>query len=164
MVIKPKVRNNIFMNAHPVGCAREVQRQIDYVKAGGEIPGGKRALIIGCSSGFGLASRISSAFACKADTVGVMFEREGTEKRTGTPGWYNTRTFEAKARAEGRIAETINGDAFSIELNDTVPLRVLHVIRKYRRPILPLGNTLEPPAQALPEEVHAKLRAFLPGA
>ena len=116
MIITPKVRNNIFINAHPVGCEKEVERQISYVKSHGQIEGAKKVLVIGCSSGFGLASRIASAFGCNADTVGVMYEREGSDKRTGTPGWYNMRAFERFAGIEGLYAGTVNGDAFSDEV------------------------------------------------
>ncbi len=117
MVIKPKVRGFICTNAHPSGCAASVERQIAYVKTQGELKSKpKNVLIIGCSTGYGLASRITSAFAAGANTLGICFEKEPSERRTGTAGWYNTATFHAKARQAGLYAKSINGDAFSHEI------------------------------------------------
>ena len=118
MVIRPMIRSNICMNAHPVGLAREVESQIDYVKEQGGIEGPKRVLVIGGSAGYGLASRIVAAFGCGASTVNVAFERPATGTRTATAGWYNTEHFEERARAEGIDAATIYGDAFSDEIKD----------------------------------------------
>ncbi|MFZ5654423.1 MAG: enoyl-ACP reductase FabV [Pseudomonadota bacterium] len=121
MVIQPKVRGFICTNAHPVGCAANVQQQIDYVMSRGPIPGGpRRALIIGSSTGYGLASRIVAAFGCGADTLGVFFEKEPSDRRPGTAGWYNTAALQHAARARGRYAEGINGDAFSDQVKDQV--------------------------------------------
>ena len=112
MVIKPKIRGFICTNSHPVGCAAHVQEQIDYVKQQGPVTGGpKNVLVIGSSTGYGLASRISAAFGCGANTLGLFFEKEGTVKRTGTAGWYNTAAFQKAAEAEGIWAKNINGDA-----------------------------------------------------
>lgn len=116
MIITPKVRNNICMNAHPKGCEKEVLRQIEYVKSRGKFDGPKNVLIIGSSTGYGLASRISAAFGTGANTVGIAFEKEPTGKRPGTPGWYNTRTFDREAAAAGLISISLNGDAFSNEM------------------------------------------------
>ncbi len=114
MVIKPKVRGFICTNAHPVGCATAVDEQIAYVEAKGDLgEGPKNVLIIGSSTGYGLASRITSAFGYGAKTLGVCFEKAPTERKTGTAGWYNTAAFHEKAKAKGLYAETINGDAFS---------------------------------------------------
>ncbi|RUO37121.1 enoyl-[acyl-carrier-protein] reductase FabV [Aliidiomarina taiwanensis] len=118
MVIKPRIRGFICTNAHPVGCAAHVQEQIDFVKAQPKVEGPKRVLIIGCSTGYGLSSRIVSTFGAGADTLGVCFEKEPTERKTGTAGWYNVAAFHEKARAEGFYAETLNGDAFSDELKE----------------------------------------------
>lgn len=119
MVIKPKIRGFICTNSHPVGCAAHVQEQIDYVKANGAVDNGpKNVLVIGSSTGYGLASRITAAFGCGAKTLGIFFEKEGTVKRTGTAGWYNTIAFEKAANAEGLWSKNINGDAFSDELKD----------------------------------------------
>jgi enoyl-[acyl-carrier protein] reductase/trans-2-enoyl-CoA reductase (NAD+) len=118
MVIKPKIRNLIAMNAHPAGCKAEVQRQINYVKSQGPVNGPKKVLVIGASTGYGLASRIVSTFASGADTIGVSFEKEGSEKRTGTAGFYNTLAHDHFAQAEGKVAYSINGDAFSMEIKE----------------------------------------------
>ncbi|MDN7136643.1 trans-2-enoyl-CoA reductase family protein [Pseudidiomarina sp. 1ASP75-14] len=117
MVIKPKIRGFICTNAHPVGCAKHVQEQVDYVKRKGEIAGApKRVLVIGSSTGYGLASRITAAFGAGAKTLGVCFEKEPTERKTATAGWYNTAAFHDAAHEEGLYADTINGDAFSDEV------------------------------------------------
>lgn len=121
MVIQPKVRGFICTNAHPVGCAANVQQQIDHVLAQGPIANGpRRALVIGSSTGYGLASRITAAFGCGADTLGVFFEKEPSERRPATAGWYNTAALHRAARARGLYAEGINGDAFSDEVKDQV--------------------------------------------
>ncbi len=117
MIIKPKVRGFICINAHPEGCAAHVQEQIDYTKAQGEIEGGpKNVLVIGCSTGYGLASRITAAFGSGAKTLGLCFEKPPTERKTGSAGYYNTAAFHAAAEKEGLYARTINGDAFSNEI------------------------------------------------
>ncbi|MEJ2062236.1 MAG: trans-2-enoyl-CoA reductase family protein [Reinekea sp.] len=116
MIIQPKVRGFICTTAHPVGCAENVKEQIDYVKQHrSELSGPKNVLVIGCSNGYGLASRITSAFGFGANTLGVMFEKEPTERRTASAGWYNTVVLEKNARAEGLYAESLNVDAFSDE-------------------------------------------------
>lgn len=116
MIIKPKVRGFICTTAHPTGCALHVQEQIDYVKAHPPVAEGpKNVLVIGSSTGYGLASRIVSAFGFKANTLGVMFEKEPTERRTASAGWYNTRAFEKAAADAGLYAKTFNADAFSHE-------------------------------------------------
>ncbi|WP_125778846.1 enoyl-ACP reductase FabV [Pseudoalteromonas rubra] len=117
MVIKPKIRGFICTNAHPVGCAEHVKEQIAYVKAQGPINNGpKNVLVIGASTGYGLASRITAAFGAGAKTLGIFFEKEGTEKKTGSAGWYNTAAFQQAADEAGLWSKNINGDAFSNEL------------------------------------------------
>lgn len=116
MVVKPMIRNNVCMNAHPAGCREYVRRQIEYVKKTGPIESPKRVLVIGGSAGYGLASRIAAAFGGGAATVSVAFEKEGSEKRTGTAGYYNTLAFDEFAREEGLTTISINGDAFSHEI------------------------------------------------
>lgn len=116
MIIQPKVRGFICTTAHPTGCARNVQDQIDYVKQhSAPAQGPKNVLVIGCSTGYGLASRIVSAFGYKANTLGVMFEKEPTERRPASAGWYNTRAFETAASSAGLYAKSMNMDAFSHE-------------------------------------------------
>ena len=117
MIIKPRVRGFLCITTHPTGCEANVKRQIDYVKGRGGIENGpKRVLVIGASTGYGLSSRITAAFGCGAATLGVFFEKEGTEKKPGTAGWYNSAAFHKYAEAEGLYAKSINGDAFSDEI------------------------------------------------
>ena len=116
MIVEPKVREFICTTAHPEGCKENVKRQIAYVKEKGQVCGPKEVLVIGASTGYGLASRITAAFACQAATIGIMFEKPSNGKRTATPGWYNTAAFEALAKEEGLYAKSINGDAFSAEV------------------------------------------------
>jgi enoyl-[acyl-carrier protein] reductase/trans-2-enoyl-CoA reductase (NAD+) len=114
MVIKPRVRGFMCITTHPTGCAANVQSQIDYVQSNGSLTNGpKKVLVIGASTGYGLASRITSAFASDAATLGLFFEKEGTEKKPGTAGWYNSAAFHDAAQAKGLYAKSINGDAFS---------------------------------------------------
>jgi len=117
MIIKPRVRGFLCTTTHPVGCAANVRHQIDYVKSHGSIENGpKRVLVIGASTGYGLASRITAAFGAGAATLGIFFEKEGTETKPGTAGWYNSAAFHSAAEAEGLYAKSINGDAFSEEI------------------------------------------------
>ena len=117
MIIKPRVRGFLCITTHPEGCARNVQRQIAYVKGHGPVEGGpKRVLVIGASTGYGLASRIVAAFGCGAQTLGIFFEKPGSERKPGTAGWYNSAAFHEAAEAEGLYARSINGDAFSDEV------------------------------------------------
>lgn len=113
MIVEPKVREYICTTAHPVGCEENIRKQIAYVEKQGKIQGPQKVLIIGASTGYGLASRITAAFAYGADTLGIMYEREAKGNRTATPGWYNTKAFEKFAAEKGLYAESINGDAFS---------------------------------------------------
>jgi len=116
MIIEPRMRGFICLTAHPKGCEQNVKNQIEYVKSKGKIEGAKRVLVIGASTGFGLASRISSAFGCDAATIGVFFEKPPTEGKTASPGWYNSAAFENEAIKAGLYAKSINGDAFSKEI------------------------------------------------
>ncbi len=126
MIIEPKIRGFICTTAHPTGCATNVQRQIDHVTIKGAIPSDrKRVLVLGCSTGYGLASRIVTTFGSDADTVGVSFEREPGETKPASAGWYNNRAFENRAKATGRKAVTIEGDAFS----DAVKAETIEAIK-----------------------------------
>tara|TARA_R110002072_G_scaffold10522_8_gene48847 strand:- start:15286 stop:16548 length:1263 start_codon:yes stop_codon:yes gene_type:complete len=117
MIIKPRVRGFLCITTHPTGCDANVRRQMEYVKGKGPIEGGpKRVLVIGASTGYGLASRVTAAFGSGAATLGVFFEKEGTEKKTATAGWYNSAAFHRYAEADGLYAKSINGDAFSDEI------------------------------------------------
>jgi enoyl-[acyl-carrier protein] reductase/trans-2-enoyl-CoA reductase (NAD+) len=126
MIIKPKVRGFVCVTAHPGGCAAHVDEWISYVKSRGSIPHGPRkALVIGASTGYGLASRISAAFGSGAATLGIFFERPSEDGRTATPGWYNSIGFTKAARAAGLYAKNVNGDAFS----DEIKAQALETIR-----------------------------------
>ncbi|MFC3093668.1 trans-2-enoyl-CoA reductase family protein [Alteromonas sediminis] len=120
MVIKPKIRGFICTNAHPNGCAALVEQQINYVTKQSYSEGPKNVLVLGCSTGYGLASRIVSAFGYGANTLGVCFEKPPTERKTATAGWYNTAAFHNAAKAKGLQAHSINGDAFSDEIKAEV--------------------------------------------
>lgn len=120
MVVEPKVKGFICTTAHPVGCEKNVLNQIEYVKKMGKIDGAKRVLVIGSSTGYGLSSRITAAFGMGAATIGVLFDKEASGKRTATPGFYNTRAFDNVARQEGLYTKSINGDAFSVEIKNQV--------------------------------------------
>jgi len=114
MIIEPKVRGFICITAHPQGCAANVRSQIEYVKSKGPLTGApRRVLVIGASTGYGLASRIAAAFGGNAATLGVFFEKPAEPGRTGSAGWYNSAAFEEAAHAAGLYARSINGDAFS---------------------------------------------------
>jgi len=119
MIIEPRMRGFICLTAHPDGCAQNVKNQIEYVKSKGEINGPKKVLVIGASTGFGLASRIVAAYGSNASTIGVFFEKAPQAGKTGSPGWYNTAAFEHEAHLSGLYAKSINGDAFSKEVKQT---------------------------------------------
>ena len=117
MIIKPRVRGFLCTTTHPLGCEANVRHQIEHVRSHGPIDNGpKRVLVIGASTGYGLASRITAAFGSGASTLGIFFEKEGTESKPGTAGWYNSAAFHKFADAEGLYAKSINGDAFSDEV------------------------------------------------
>ena len=116
MIIEPRMRGFICLTSHPKGCEQNVKNQIEYVKSKGHIEGAKRVLVIGASTGFGMASRITSAFGSGAATIGVFFEKPPTAGRTASPGWYNSAAFENEAQNAGLYAKSVNGDAFSNEI------------------------------------------------
>lgn len=118
MVVQPKVKGFMCTTAHPEGCKAAVKEQIEYVKAQPKTKGPKKVLVIGASMGYGLASRIAVAYSCDADTIGIIFDKAGKEKRTASAGWYNTAAFEEFAAADGYYAKSINGDAYSQEIKD----------------------------------------------
>ena len=116
MIIKPRVRGFMCITSHPVGCENNVVEQINYIKDKEPIAGPKRVLVIGSSTGYGLSARITAAFGCGAATLGVFFEKPGTDRKPGTAGWYNSAAFHKHADASGIYAKSINGDAFSDEV------------------------------------------------
>lgn len=126
MIVKPRIRGFICTTAHPTGCKANVQSQIEYVQGHGQISEGelKNVLVLGCSGGYGLASRVVAAFGCGANTLGISFEKLPSEKKTGTAGWYNNIAFEDAAHAAGLYAETLDGDAFSDEMRERAIERI----------------------------------------
>ena len=120
MIIEPRVRGFICMTAHPAGCAANVGRQIAHVRARGPIDGPRSVLVVGASTGYGLASRIAAAFGCGAKTAGVFFERPGSARRTASAGWYNSAAFERAAAGAGLGAWSYNGDAFADDAKERV--------------------------------------------
>lgn len=122
MIVKPRIRGFICTTAHPMGCKANVRNQIDYVRSQGDVSSGelKNVLVLGCSGGYGLASRVVAAFGCGANTLGVSFEKLPSEKKTATAGWYNNIAFEEAASEAGLYAKTLDGDAFSDEMREQV--------------------------------------------
>jgi enoyl-[acyl-carrier protein] reductase/trans-2-enoyl-CoA reductase (NAD+) len=125
MQIKPMIRSNICLNSHPIGCKKAVENQIEYTKKrraerGTSSVSPKNVLVLGCSNGYGLASRIVSTFGYDAKTIGVSFEKAGTETKCGTAGWYNNLAFDNCAKDAGIFSKTINGDAYSNEIKTEV--------------------------------------------
>src|SRR3990167_4303503 len=126
MIIQPKIRGFICTTAHPEGCAKAVLQQINDVQSKGTFKGPKSVLIIGASTGYGLASRIVSAFGAHANTIGVFYEKEADDKRTASAGWYNSAAFERFAHRDGLYAKSINGDAFSKDIKE----KTVHLIQQ----------------------------------
>ncbi len=148
MVIQPKVRGFICTTAHPVGCAENVQQQINYIKSKGILSNGpKKVLVIGASTGYGLASRIQAAFGSGAATIGVFFEKPGIAKKTGSAGWYHAAAFDHKAKAQGLYAKNINGDAFSDECRQ----QVISLIKEDLGKVDLVVYSLAAPARKLPD-------------
>lgn len=120
MIIEPKVKGFICTTAHPLGCEESVRRQITYCREKGMVEGPKKVLVVGASTGYGLASRIAVTYGYGADTIGVSFEKEAKGKRTASAGWYNTKAFEKFAAEDGYYAKSFNGDGFSKEMKQQV--------------------------------------------
>ncbi len=152
MIIKPRIRGFICTTAHPTGCEKNVQEQIQYVTERARIDGAKNALVVGCSTGYGLASRISLGFGCEAKTLGVSLEKEPEERRPGSAGWYNNWAFDRAATQQGLYARTINGDAFSDEIKG----QVVELIRAEMGAVDMLVYSLASPVRVHPEtgEMH----------
>ncbi len=147
VIVEPRIRNNVCLTAHPVGCARLVSAQIDYAAGRGPLAGPGKVLVIGSSAGYGLASRVMAAFGCGAATVGVALEKPGSPSRTGSAGWYATAAFDRRARAAGLDSWSINGDAYSPATKEaTVALigerlgRVDLVVYSLASPVRPKPN------------------------
>ncbi|GLQ92851.1 enoyl-ACP reductase FabV [Dyella acidisoli] len=149
MVIHPKVRGFICITAHPVGCEQNVQEQIGITKAKvGSATGPKRVLVIGASTGYGLASRVTAAFGYGAATLGVFFEKPSSETKPGTAGWYNSAAFDKLAKQAGLYARSINGDAFS---NETRARAIELIKNEMGGPIDLVIYSLASPVRKLPD-------------
>lgn len=148
MIIKPRIRGFICTTTHPVGCEENVKEQIAYTKAQGPIADApKRVLVVGSSSGYGLSSRIAAAFGGGAATIGVFFEKPGTEKKPGTAGWYNSAAFDKFAKEEGLYSKSLNGDAFSHEAKQ----KVIDLIKEDLGQIDMVVYSLASPVRKMPE-------------
>lgn len=159
MIIKPKIRGFICTTTHPVGCEKSVNEQITYAKSKGELKNGpKRVLVIGASTGYGLASRINAAFGFGAATIGVFFERPGTEGKPGTAGWYNSAAFDKAAKKEGLYSKSVNGDAFSNECRKVI----IDLIKKDLGQIDLVVYSLASPVRKMPESDELARSALKP--
>ncbi|WP_067867496.1 enoyl-ACP reductase FabV [Neptuniibacter marinus] len=148
MIIKPKIRGFICTTTHPEGCAANVREQIAYTKSKGKMVNGpKRVLVIGASSGYGLSSRIAAAFGSDAATIGVFFEKPGTERKTGTAGWYNSAAFDAEAKAAGLYSKSLNGDAFSHEAK----AKTIELIKEEMKQVDLVIYSLASPVRKMPD-------------
>ena len=148
MIIKPKTRGFICTTTHPTGCEANIKEQITRVQADGPVANGpKKVLVIGASTGYGLASRITAAFGSGAATLGVFLEKPATEKKPGSAGWYNSGAFEKAAHAEGLYAKSINGDAFSNEMRD----KTIEIIKEDLGQVDLIVYSLASPVRKLPD-------------
>ncbi|MGQ7246092.1 enoyl-ACP reductase FabV [Halomonas sp. V046] len=160
MIIKPKVRGFICTTTHPVGCEQNVLEQIQATRARGldAAKGPKKVLVIGASSGYGLAARVTAAFGYGADTLGVFFEKPGSEKKPGTAGWYNSAAFDKFAKAEGLYSKSINGDAFSHEAR----AKAIELIKADMGQVDLVVYSLASPVRKLPDSGELKRSSLKP--
>jgi len=159
MIIKPKIRGFICTTTHPVGCEANVREQIAYVKSKGKLANGpKRVLVIGASTGYGLASRINAAFGADAATLGVFFEKPASDKKTGSAGWYNAAAFDKAAKEAGLYAKSINGDAFS----DACRQEAIDLIKQDLGQIDLVVYSLASPVRKLPQTGEVVRSALKP--
>ncbi len=148
MIIKPKTRGFICTTAHPTGCEANIKEQIARVKADGAVVNGpQKVLVIGASTGYGLASRITAAFGSGAATLGVFLEKSATEKKPGSAGWYNSGAFEKAAHTAGLYAKSINGDAFSNTMRD----KTIEIIKEDLGQVDLVIYSLASPVRKLPD-------------
>jgi len=159
MIIQPKTRGFICTTTHPTGCTAHVNEQIAVVKAGGKIANGpKKVLVIGASTGYGLASRITAAFGSDAATIGVFLEKPASENKPGSAGWYNSAAFEQAAHAAGLYAKSINGDAFSHEMR----AKTIELIKQDLGQVDMVVYSLASPVRRLPDSGELVRSALKP--
>lgn len=152
MIIHPQIQGCVARNCHPMGCRAAVLQQIEQVRAAGPFNGPKRVLVLGASSGFGLASRIALTFGAGADTLGVSFERGPSDKGLGSAGWYNNIWFRQAAEQAGRIAVNLIGDAFS----DTLRQQAIDVIRQQLGQVDLVVNSLASGVRVMPDGTQVR--------
>ncbi len=162
MIIKPKVRGFICTTTHPAGCAQNVLEQIEATRAAigdaDKARGPKKVLVIGASSGYGLAARITAAFGYGAGTLGVFFEKPGTEKKPGTAGWYNSAAFDRYAKEEGLYSKAINGDAFAHKTRE----KAIELIKQDLGEVDLVVYSLASPVRKLPDSGEVKRSSLKP--
>jgi len=159
MIIQPKIRGFICVTAHPEGCSAHVREQIAHVKSKGAISGGpKKVLVIGSSTGYGLASRITAAFGSGAATIGLFFEKPAEADKTGSAGWYNSVAFEQEAHAAGLYARSLNGDAFS----DEIKKQTIELIKKDLGSVDMVVYSLASPRRTNPRTGHTAKSCLKP--
>ncbi|MCO7247062.1 enoyl-ACP reductase FabV [Halomonas sp. Mc5H-6] len=160
MIIKPKVRGFICTTTHPVGCEQNVREQIEATRARNldKSAGPKKVLVIGASSGYGLAARITAAFGYGADTLGVFFEKPANENKPGTAGWYNSAAFDKFAKQEGLYSKSINGDAFSHEARQ----KAIELIKQDMGEVDLVVYSLASPVRKLPDSGELKRSSLKP--
>ena len=159
MIIEPKVRGFICVSTHPSGCDANVKQQIDLVKKNGPVANGpQKVLVIGASTGYGLASRISAAFGSGAATLGVFFEKPGSQKRPGTAGWYNTCAFTKYAKEANLYAKNVNADAFSNECRE----KVIEIIKSDLGKVDMVVYSLAAPVRKMPDSGEVVRSALKP--
>ncbi|WP_447529468.1 enoyl-ACP reductase FabV [Vreelandella sp. TE19] len=160
MIIKPKVRGFICTTTHPKGCEQNVLEQIEATKARGldKSKGPKKVLVIGASSGYGLAARVTAAFGYGADTLGVFFEKPGSEKKPGTAGWYNSAAFDKFAKQEGLYSKAINGDAFSSDARE----KAIELIKQDLGEVDLVVYSLASPVRKMPDTGELKRSSLKP--
>lgn len=151
MIIRPKVKGFLCATAHPAGCREHVKQEIDYIKDKGKVvfhqTPPKNVLVIGCSAGYGLSARIAAAYSYHAATLGICREREPSESRTGSPGYYHYHAFDELAAADGLWARTLNEDAFLAETKE----KAIDVIRKEMGPVDLVIYSLAAPKRTMPD-------------
>ena len=154
MIVKPRIRGFICTTAHPTGCAAHVQEQIDYVanQAAADDKPFKNVLVLGCSGGYGLASRVVAGFGYGANSLGISYEKAPAENKTASAGWYNNLAYERAAKEAGLYARSLDGDAFSEEMRD----KAAEVIRQDMGPIDLVIYSLASPVRQHPRtgELH----------
>jgi enoyl-[acyl-carrier protein] reductase/trans-2-enoyl-CoA reductase (NAD+) len=160
VIIKPKVRGFICTTTHPKGCEQNVREQIEATRARGldKSAGPKKVLVIGASSGYGLAARITAAFGYGADTLGIFFEKPASEKKPGTAGWYNSAAFDKLAKQEGLYSKSINGDAFSHEARE----KAIELIKQDMGEVDLVVYSLASPVRKLPDSGEVKRSSLKP--